>query len=466
MYSNHPHHLLISRFLSRGLIVAILIIAAVGLLLTRFTRENYIQYAASIAQERVDRVAQRIARQMLMETFSQGNALDISGTSPPAGMSPPADNAAASVPGTPSFAGMESLMGGRTPVQMLVDTELAYGTMARLDVINAAGEIIASGDPEQVGQNTNLDVVTQAQESGRPIVQVLDTAGGRLLRYAAPVEVNGRQYVVVVDEPLANMEAALRKNRNTVLGILAAGFAIGFVVLGMVVWNAGLDLEYHQQEENRVKDLLGRYVSHQVARQILADGSLNTGGERRQITVLFADIRGFTRFSENLPPEEVVTLLNEFLEAMTEVVFRYDGMLDKFLGDGLMVIFGAPAATPNSADRALDCAGEMQTRFRQLQAGWQADNGAASLGLGIGVNTGEAIVGSIGSTQRLDYTAIGDVVNVAARLEGIAEAGQILLSETTYALLSRPERAAPLGERQLKGKRRPVSVFAAVTAKN
>lgn len=437
-----------------GLIAAVIVIAAVTLLLTRLTRENYVAYATNLAQERVDRVAQRIGMQMMMES---ANADAPSGESGMPGSGPDRSGMAEMGQSPADAAGM---MGGATPVQRLVETELEYGSMTRLDVIDSAGVIVGSGDPERIGQEAGLDVAAQAQAGGEAISRILETENGHLLRYAAPLDVEGSQYVVVVDEPLANMEAALQRNRNSLLVVLTVGVAVTFLILGVVVWNAGLDLEYHQQEEDRVKDLLGRYVSHQVARQILAEGGLKTGGERRQITVLFADIRGFTRFSETLPPEAVVTLLNEFLEAMTDVVFRYDGTLDKFLGDGLMVIFGAPAAPDDSADRALACAREMQTRFRQLRGAWRGDDGAAELGLGIGVNTGNAIVGSIGSARRLDYTAIGDVVNVAARLEGIALAGQILLSETAYAGLSDQKGAVPLGPQQLKGKRRPVPVYA------
>ena len=220
---------------------------------------------------------------------------------------------------------------------------------------------------------------------------------------------------------------------------------------------AGLDIENHQQEETRVKDLLGRYVSHQVAKQILDQGGLNVGGERRQMTIIFADIRGFTTVAEQLSPERVVTLLNDYLAAMTDVVFKYDGTVDKFLGDGLMALFGAPLGHSDDVRHALACAKEMQSAFNQLRQKWCAE-GLPDLQQGIGINTGEAVVGSIGSTRRLDYTAIGDAVNTAQRLQGLAAGGQILISASPFSRLDN-EPAEPLGAMTVKGKREVLNVF-------
>ncbi len=428
-----PYQLLLSRFFSQGLIAAILVTLLTGLVLTRLEHENYVRYATETAQERVDRVTERIGHQF------QGMMLG-------------PDNEA-------ERAKMQSRKEQANPVQRLIETEMQYGSMIRLEVIDANGEIIAAGDAERLGQPSTLEEVTLAADSGQTVTRLIESDDATLLRYAAPIQVSEERYVVVVDEPLTQMQAALHKSARTVTAILALGFALTFLVLSLIVRRAGLDIEHHQEEENRVKDLLGRYVSHQVAQQILDRGSLTTDGERRQITVLFADIRGFTHFSEALPPEQVVVLLNDFLEAMTEVVFRYDGTLDKFLGDGLMVIFGAPASLQDDVNRALACAAEMQARFCELKEQWKHLPGADELQLGIGVNTGDAIVGSIGSARRLDYTAIGDVVNTAARLESIAEGGQTLISESTWQRMTEKERARPLGLRKLKGKRDAIPVF-------
>ncbi len=428
-----PHQLLLSRFFSQGLIAAVLVTLLTGLVLTRLERENYIRYATETAQERVARVAERIGRQ------AQGMVM-------------PAENEA-------ERDRMQSRMAQANPLQRLIETEMQYGSMAMLEVSDASGEVIAASAPERLGQPSNLEAASQAVAGGQTVTSLIETDTGAYLRYAAPIQIGAEEYVVVVDEPLAQMQSALQKSARTVTAILALGFALTFAIQSLIVRRAGLEIEHHQREEGRVKDLLGRYVSYQVAQQILDHGGLTTDGERRQITVLFADIRGFTPFSEALPPEQVVVLLNDFLEAMTEVVFRHDGTLDKFLGDGLMVIFGAPANLKNDVDRALACAAEMQTRFCELKEQWGHLAGAAELQLGIGVNTGDAIVGSIGSARRLDYTAIGDVVNTAARLESIAEGGQTLISEATWQRMAEKELARSLGPRQLKGKREAISVF-------
>ncbi len=433
-----PYQLLLSRFFSQGLIAAILVTLLTGLVLTRMEKDNYIRYATETAQERVARVTERISHQfqgMINQPQSEAER-----------------------------AKMQTRMAQANPLQRLIETEMEYGSMVRLEVSDANGEIIGAGDPERLGKPSDLEEVAQVVASGQPVTQLIAADDATLLRYAAPIQVEAEQYIVVVDEPLSQMQSALQKSARTVTAILALGFALTFAAQSLIVRQAGLEIEHHQREEGRVKDLLGRYVSYQVAQQILDRGSLTTDGERRQITVLFADIRGFTHFSEALPPEQVVDLLNDFLEAMTEVVFHYDGTLDKFLGDGLMVIFGAPTDLQDDVNRALACAEEMQARFCQLKGQWQHLTGAAELQLGIGINTGDAIVGSIGSARRLDYTAIGDVVNTAARLESIATGGQTLISEATWQRMAAKERAQPLGRRQLKGKRDAISVFTVAQA--
>lgn len=152
-----------------------------------------------------------------------------------------------------------------------------------------------------------------------------------------------------------------------------------------------------------------------------------------------------------------MALLNDYLAAMTDVVFKYDGTVDKFLGDGLMAMFGAPLGYRDDVQRALACAQEMQTVFNQLREKWRAE-GLPDLKQGIGINTGEAVVGSIGSARRLDYTAIGDAVNTAQRLQGLAAGGQILLSASTLSRLD-GAHTEPLGPMKVKGKRETVNVF-------
>ncbi len=175
----------------------------------------------------------------------------------------------------------------------------------------------------------------------------------------------------------------------------------------------------------------GRYLSEPVVNQLLetADG-LRLGGERRVVTVLMSDLRGFTPMAEVLPPERVVTLLNLYLGAMTEVVLRHDGTVDEFIGDAILALFGAPLARPDDARRALACAVEMQQAMVDVNARAR-ELGLPELGMGIGVHTGEVVVGNIGSERRAKYGVVGATINLASRIQGFTLGGQVLASEET-----------------------------------
>ena len=174
-----------------------------------------------------------------------------------------------------------------------------------------------------------------------------------------------------------------------------------------------------------------RFMPEYVVQQLLENpDSFRLGGANQMITVLFADIRGFTAISENENPEKVVGLLNQYFTAMTEIIFEHGGTLDKYIGDGLMALFGAPTATPDDARNALNAAVAMQKRLVTLK-GELAEQGFDRIAIGIGLHTGVATIGYIGSERRSEYTAIGDTVNLASRLESNTIGGQILISEAT-----------------------------------
>ena len=174
-----------------------------------------------------------------------------------------------------------------------------------------------------------------------------------------------------------------------------------------------------------------RFMPEYVVKQLLENpDSFKLGGVNQTITVLFADIRGFTAFSETENPEKVVGLLNRYFTAMSEVIFAHGGTLDKYIGDGLMALFGAPSATPQDAENAVKTAVAMQNRLTTLNRELESE-GFSSITIGIGLHTGEATIGYIGSEQRSEYTAIGDTVNLASRLESNTIGGQILISEAT-----------------------------------
>ena len=186
-------------------------------------------------------------------------------------------------------------------------------------------------------------------------------------------------------------------------------------------------------------------------------GALKLGGVRQNITVLFADIRGFTSLSETRSPEEIVEMLNRYFSLASEIIFHHDGTLDKYIGDGLFAFFGAPyedAAHPLKAVRA---AWELQQALANFNESLQRDL-LPAVSVGIGINTGAALVGYIGSEKRTDYTAIGDTVNIAARLESMAQGGQILVSETTSQLIGNEFIFRLLGSTPLKGKAQPLPI--------
>ncbi|HYO62870.1 MAG TPA: adenylate/guanylate cyclase domain-containing protein [Pyrinomonadaceae bacterium] len=177
----------------------------------------------------------------------------------------------------------------------------------------------------------------------------------------------------------------------------------------------------------------GRFLPEYVVQQILEDpDSFKLGGVNQTLTVLFADIRGFTSLSETAQPEKVVQLLNRYFTAMSDIIFAHGGTLDKYIGDGLMALFGAPTVSPEDACNAVAAAVQMQRQMEEINEDLVRD-GFEPIHIGIGLHTGVATVGYIGSERRSEYTAIGDTVNLASRLEAVAQPGQILLSEATAA---------------------------------
>lgn len=219
------------------------------------------------------------------------------------------------------------------------------------------------------------------------------------------------------------------------------------------------------QQEEKLKGVYERYLSATVVEKIVQEGrEIHLGGVREKITVIFADIRGFTPLAERLDPEEVVTILNEYLTSMSEVVFRYDGTLDKYIGDGLMAVFGAPFSHPDDPQRAVKAAVEMLVELQHLEKK-RSKEGKLFLNMGIGISTGPAIAGNIGSMRRMDYTVVGDTVNLAARLESIAQGGQILISRATYEEVKELVDVNELPPMRIKGKEAPVAVYEVVRIK-
>lgn len=190
-----------------------------------------------------------------------------------------------------------------------------------------------------------------------------------------------------------------------------------------------------EKKAREVRGIFSSYVSPKVVAELIRDPErARLGGERKELTVLFSDIKGFTSFSEKHQPEEVVTILNEYMSSMTEIIFKWDGTLDKFVGDAIMVFWGAPVDQPDHAELALRCALNMKDRLSELQEKWRME-GREPLDAGIGINTGEMVVGNMGAQgKKMDYTVIGDHVNLGARIESLTRTYNcgILISEFTY----------------------------------
>ncbi|MBN1681787.1 MAG: adenylate/guanylate cyclase domain-containing protein [Anaerolineae bacterium] len=240
-----------------------------------------------------------------------------------------------------------------------------------------------------------------------------------------------------------------------VVEMLFPGMSLGFTFLGTMI----VIFVFEERRRNQINDLFSRYVSSEIAQKIVEafdQGKLELGGEEREITVLFADIRGFTTLSEGLPPFDVVALLNTFLEEMNAIVMNHGGAINKYIGDNLMAFWNAPYPQDDHAWRAVRAGLEMLTVIKELN---EKHRFVTPLQFGIGINTGVVVVGNIGSQRRLEYTPIGDVVNVASRLSGIAPGETCYVGEQTYALVSSRVRPVEKHRLELKGKHEPVDVY-------
>ena len=215
-------------------------------------------------------------------------------------------------------------------------------------------------------------------------------------------------------------------------------------------------------EQTASRKTLASFVPQQLADRLAAHPDTAIEPQEVEVSVLFSDIRGFSTMAERLPTRDVAAIVGRHLSAMAEVVLAYGGTIDKFQGDAVMAIFGAPDPQPDHAERSLRCAIAMQARQDELNAsGWDAD--VSELGVGIGVNTGRVIAGTVGGGGRLEYTVVGDAVNIAQRLQSEAGGGEIVATATTVA--AAPGVVCdPIGPRAVKGREEPVEVFRVVLA--
>ena len=266
----------------------------------------------------------------------------------------------------------------------------------------------------------------------------------------------------------ASLMCAPLKTRDKVIGVINVGSekptvytAANLRLLNMLTAQAALVIEnavFHENKlkEERVKSNLERYIAPQVVKAIMeSKANIVFTPESRRITVLFSDIRGFTNTCEKQPPEKIVEQLNEYFTHMVDVIFTHGGTLNKFVGDMIVALFGAPAKSDTSEKQAIEAAIGMQKRLQSLPSAWIRNN----FHTGIGINAGEVVVGNIGSPHHMDYTAIGDEMNIGSRLQSMAQGGQILVSRSVYEATKTLFSFKEIGSVQVKGKNTSVEVF-------
>lgn len=362
---------------------------------------------------------------------------------------------------------------------VLAEQQILDGQPPHLDPATFKDQIVVVGVSAEGLKDTFTTPFGEGQMPGAEFhANVIDALlGGRTIAPAAPWQRGaatlGLTFAVAavgaLGTPWITAIAAL---------VLAAGFAwYATTALGHGIWLplvvpllalaltflADLAWMYFVEgrEKRRVKRLFSRYVSKDVYQQLLASPLEATlGGQRREMTVLFSDMRGFTTLSESGEAEDLVRQLNQYFTRMVEVVFAHRGTIDKFVGDMVMALYGAPLDDADHADHAVQTALAMVRELEQLNRLWAVE-GRTALDIGIGINTGEMIAGNIGSDTIMSYTVIGDNVNLGARLESLNKdfGTRILISEATRRQLKGDYDLRPLGEVTVKGKTRAVAVF-------
>jgi adenylate cyclase len=310
--------------------------------------------------------------------------------------------------------------------------------------LDAGQRIVTANDAALVLLHANRDALV-----GRPANDVFSGANAWIAGSLAKTEQTG-ETTLAVDAQIARTDGESFSVNLTAMPLIdIAEERIGsMLVLEDIT------------EEKRVRSTMARYMSMVVADQLLAAGEAELGGKDQKISILFSDVRSFTTISESLGARETVSMLNEYFTEMVDVIFQHGGILDKYIGDAIMALFGAPFNGPEDADNALAVANDMMVRLAALNLK-RGGAGKKPLEIGIGISTGDVVVGNIGSAKRMEYTVIGDSVNLASRLEGVNKyyGSKILLSEYTVRELKRPSLLREVDLMRVKGKDRPVAVY-------
>jgi class 3 adenylate cyclase len=401
---------------------------------------------------------------------------------------------------------------GAVAIHYDLQTELAsliksmrFNGDGRAQIINGTGRVLAHVDPKRINADMSQSPAFLQAKSGSGYVVANDYAGqswlwvGRPMKSPASGEAAPWALVVQMDE--AKAVAPIGDLRSQVL------LAIAIVCVGalFVGWRVGLSISQPirklaafvkkvqggdftgsvdeggneigllgtalnqmtrgLEERDRVKELFGRYVATQVSDR-LVKGDVGLAGESRHVSILFSDIRGFTSMSESMPPAQVVSFLNDYFSEMVEAVFEQGGVLDKFMGDGLMAVFGSMSDMPDHPRRAVLTALRMKSLLGKIN-GNRSMHGEPPISIGIGVHTADVIVGNIGSRRRLEYTVIGDGVNTCSRVQALnKEFGTtILITENTWEAVKEEFECRVMPETELRGKVRAMRFYEVVSVK-
>ncbi len=265
------------------------------------------------------------------------------------------------------------------------------------------------------------------------------------------------QTAMETGEPIELMDAELKLDGDAVVPVNLTVAPVTNLQKEMI---GSLVVFEDVTQEKRIKGTLSRYMTEEVAEKLLESGGDVLGGQIQEASILFSDIRGFTSFTETLGANETVVLLNEYLSAMIDVVFMNHGILDKFIGDAILAVFGAPFQTGDDPDNAVTAAVDMMIALREFNLKRRAEN-KMPIDIGVGVNTDEVLSGNIGSEKRMEYTCIGDGVNLASRLEGVNKlfGTNILITENTRAKLKRDFHTREMDFIRVKGKENPIAIY-------
>ncbi len=377
-------------------------------------------------------------------------------------------------PGTIDSVSFSRALNGQVPPRFFRGKVVVVGASApSLQDVHATA---VSGDDVQPGPEIQAESIATALE-GFPLKSVpgaVDVILIVLMGLVAPVA------ALLLGRLRATLAAVLVAGTSVAAGLVYAGgvqlaFNSGAIVnflypeaaLTLGLFGAlGVTLVVDAFERERIRDLFSRFVPESVVDEVLAkaDEDLHLGGEQREVTVLFSDIRGFTTFSESRPPDVVINILNRYLTDMTDVIMRHGGTLVAFMGDGIMAVFGAPPQMEDHADRALAAAREMAGPTLERFNSWiREQDHHDGFRIGVGLNTGAVMAGTVGSEERFEYTVIGDTTNTASRLEGMTKGTPhtIFLSDSTReALSSDPDDLVRVDEMEVRGRQAKVVIWA------